>query len=150
MRKALKFAGIALAAVVVLLLIIPLIINADSFRPQVQSSLSNALARQVKIGKLSLSIFSGSVSADELSIADDPKFSSEPFVQAKSIRIGVELLPLIFSKKLNITSLVLKEPQIKLLKGRRAPGISRRWAERKKRRLQLLPRMLRHNSRCGP
>ncbi len=115
MRKALKFAGIALAIIVVLLLVIPLFINADSFRPQVQSSLSEALGRQVKIGKLSLSLLSGSVNADELSIADDPKFSSEPFVQAKSLGIGVEVLPLIFSKKLNITSLVLNAPHINLL-----------------------------------
>ncbi len=115
MRKALKFAGIAVAAIVVLLLLIPLFINADSFRPQVQSRLSEALGRQVQIGKLSLSLISGSVNADELSVADDPKFSSEPFVQAKSLGIGVEVIPLIFSKKLNVTSLVLKEPHINLL-----------------------------------
>jgi AsmA protein len=115
MRKALKIGGIAVAAIVVLLLIVPLFINADSFRPQVQSRLSDALGRQVTIGKLGFSLFSGSVNADDLSIADDPKFSSKPFVTAKSIGIGVEVLPLIFSKKLNVTSLVLKEPQIELL-----------------------------------
>jgi AsmA protein len=115
MRKALKVGGIAVAAIVVLLLIVPFFINADSFRPQIESRLSDALGRQVKIGKLGLSLISGSVNADNLSIADDPKFSREPFVKAKSIGIGVEVLPLIFSKKLNVTSLVLNEPQITFL-----------------------------------
>jgi len=115
MSKALKISAIAVAGIVVLLLIVPLFVNADSFRPQVESRLSEALGRQVTIGKLGLSLFSGSVNADQLAIADDPKFSSEPFVKAKSIGIGVEVLPLIFSKKLNVTSLVLNEPQITLL-----------------------------------
>lgn len=113
--KALKIVGITVAVIIVLLLVIPLFVNADSFRPQVESKLSEALGRQVKIGKLGLSLFSGSVNADDLAIADDPKFSRQPFVKAKSIGIGVEVLPLIFSKKLNVTSLVLKEPQVTLL-----------------------------------
>ncbi len=53
-------------------------------------------ARQVKMGDLSLSIFSGSVSADNISIADDPAFSKEPFVTAKSLKVGVEVPSLIF------------------------------------------------------
>ncbi len=113
--KLLKIAGIVIAVIIVLVLIIPLFVNANSFRPEIESRLSESLGRQVKIGKLGFSLLSGSVNADDLSIADDPKFSREPFVKAKSIGIGVEVMPLIFSKKLNVTSLVLKEPQIRLL-----------------------------------
>ena len=32
--------------------------------------------------------------------ADDPAFSKTSFIQAKSLKVGVELEPLLFSKKL--------------------------------------------------
>ncbi|HET6180848.1 MAG TPA: DUF748 domain-containing protein, partial [Candidatus Sulfotelmatobacter sp.] len=64
----------------------------------------------------SLSLLSGSVSADDISIADDPQFSKSPFVQAKSFKVGVEIWPLIFSKTLNVTELTLKGPEINLVK----------------------------------
>ena len=54
--------------------------------------------------------------ADDISIADDPAFSRTPFVQAKSLKVGVELIPLIFSKSLNVTNLTLDQPQISLVK----------------------------------
>src|SRR5204863_121693 len=77
---------------------------------------TDALGRQVKVGNLSLALWSGSVAADNISIADDPKFSNAPFVQAKSLKVGVELLPLIFSKTLNIRHITLDQPQISLVK----------------------------------
>ncbi len=55
--------------------------------------------------------------ADQLSIADDPKFSNSPFIQAKSLEVGVELLPLIFSKQLHVTNLRIDHPEITLLRG---------------------------------
>ena len=68
------------------------------------------------MGNLSLSLFTGSVAADDISIADDPAFSKSPFVQAKSLKVGVEMIPLIFSKTLNVTELTLNQPEISLVK----------------------------------
>jgi AsmA protein len=68
------------------------------------------------VGNLGLSIFSGSVSAENLSIADDPAFSKNPFIRAKALSVGVELMPLIFSKSLHVTDLTLDRPEIVLLK----------------------------------
>jgi AsmA protein len=50
------------------------------------------------------------------SIADDPAFGKLPFVTAKSLKVGVELMPLIFAKKINVTDITLDSPQIVLLK----------------------------------
>jgi AsmA protein len=116
LKRYLRIGGIALAAIVVILIILPFLVNANSFRPKVESEASAALGRQVTIGDLSLSIFSGSVSADNIAIADDPAFSQSPFLTAKSLKIGVELMPLIFSRQLNVTDITLNEPQITLLK----------------------------------
>ena len=114
--KILKIVGIVVGILVVLVIALPFFINVNSFRPQIESNLSSALGRPVKVGNLSLSILSGGVQADELSIADDPKFSNAAFIQAKSLKVGVELMPLIFSKQLNITQIVIDQPQVALLR----------------------------------
>lgn len=116
MNRTLKIIAIVIAALIVILICIPLFINANTFRPTLESELTNTLGRQVKVGNLSLSLLSGSVTADNISIADDPGFSKSDFVQAKSLKVGVELLPLIFSKTLNVTELTLKQPAINLVR----------------------------------
>ncbi len=118
MKPAVKITAIVIAVLIVVAIVVPFLVNVNAFRPQIESSLSAALGRPVKVGNLSLSILSGSVEADQLSIADDPKFSSAPFIQAKSLQVGVELLPLIFSKQLNVTQLRIEHPQIGLLRDR--------------------------------
>jgi AsmA protein len=116
MKRTLKILAIVIAVILVILIAIPFFIDANAFRPKLETELTGALGREVKVGNLSLSLFSGSVSADDISIADDPAFSKSPFVQAKSLKVGVELMPLIFSKTLNVTELTLKDPEISLVK----------------------------------
>jgi AsmA protein len=115
-KRWLRIAGIVVAVFVVLLIALPLLINVNSFRPKIESEASAALGRQVTIGNLGLSILSGSVRADNIVIADDPAFGKSPFVTAKSLKVGVELMPLIFSKQLNVTGVTVDAPQITLLK----------------------------------
>jgi AsmA protein len=116
MKTALKIIGIVIAVLIVLAIAIPLLVNVNSFRPQIESSLSSSLGRQVKVGNLSLGILSGSLGADQLSIADDPKFSNAPFITAKSLKVGVELIPLLFNKQMNVTHLTIDQPEIALLR----------------------------------
>jgi AsmA protein len=110
-----KIVGIIVILLVALAIAAPFIIDANQFRPKLESELSNALGRQVNIGNLRLSIVSGSIAADDISIADNPAFSRSPFVQAKSLRIGVELMPLIFSRAVLITGIVLDQPEVSLI-----------------------------------
>jgi len=117
-KTALKVAGIVVALLIVIAIAVPLLVNVNNFRPQIESTLSTTLGRPVKVGNLSLGVFSGSVGADQLSIADDPKFSSAPFIQAKALQVGVELMPLIFTKQLNITKIVIDHPEMTLLRNR--------------------------------
>lgn len=116
MKRILKIVAIIVGVVIVIAIAIPFFVDANTFRPKLESELTEALGREVKVGNLKLSVFSGSVSADNISIADDPAFSKSPFVQAKSLKVGVELMPLIFSKTLNVTELTLNEPEIGLVK----------------------------------
>src|SRR5215472_8628569 len=106
-------------AVVVLLLLavvaLPFLIDPNTFRPMLESRLTQALGREVKLGDLKLSVLSGSVTAADLSIADNPTYSKEPFVQAKSLGVAVELWPLITSRQLHVTGLTIDHPSIALI-----------------------------------
>src|SRR5580704_11078510 len=101
MSKFAKIAGIVVGVIILLLLIVPLFVNADSFRPLLQTKAQEALGRNVQIGKLDFSLFSGSLSADGVTISDDPKFSNAPFLTAKSLKVSVDVMPLIFSHDLH-------------------------------------------------
>ena len=116
MKRILKIVGIVIAILVVILVAIPFFINVNSFRPKIEATASEALGREVKVGNLSLSILTGSVSADNISIAEDPAFGKTPFVTAKSLKVGVEVMPLITSKEIRVTDITLEQPQITLLK----------------------------------
>jgi AsmA protein len=118
MKRFWIIAGIIVAVVLIGIVLLPFLINVDSFRPQVEKSLSDALGRQVQIGKISASIFSGGAEADNISISDDPAFSKQPFLQASSLKIGLELMPLIFSRRLNVTGITIKNPDIQLVSNR--------------------------------
>lgn len=114
-RKLIWIAGAILALILVVLLLLPLIFDANRFRPEIESRLTHALGRKTSIGNLKLALLSGGVKADNIAIADDPAFSQTPFVQAKSLEVGVELMPLLFSKQVKIESLVLQDPVVRLL-----------------------------------
>ncbi|HEX5434373.1 MAG TPA: AsmA family protein [Candidatus Angelobacter sp.] len=116
MKRLLTIVGIIIAVLIVVVLALPLFINVDTFRPDLEKSLSSSLNRQVTIGKLSASLFSGGASADQISVSDDPAFSKGPFLQAGSLKVGVHLMPLIFSRRLEVTGITVERPEIVLLK----------------------------------
>jgi AsmA protein len=116
MKRILKIVGIVVAVLIVIVIALPFLINVNSFRPRIEASATEALGRQVTVGNLSLSILTGSVTADNISIAEDPAFGTTPFVTAKSLKVGVEIWPLILSKDLRVTEITLDQPQITLLK----------------------------------
>lgn len=114
MRAKTRYVLIGVGVLVLLLICLPFFVNVDSFRPMLEQQLGKSLGRDVKVGKLSLSIFSGTVGADNIVISEDPAFGSGPFVTAKSFRVGVDVMPLIFSHSLRVNDLRLDEPMIAL------------------------------------
>jgi AsmA protein len=116
MSKTLKWIVGVVVVVIVILVVLPFVIPVNSFRPTIEAKASQALGRKVTVGNLSLSILGGSLGMDNLSVADDPKFNSGPFLTAKAVKVGVELMPLIFSKQLNVTEISIVNPQVVMLK----------------------------------
>ncbi len=117
MKKSVK---IGLAAAVALPVLaataIRLFVDANTFRPLIESRLTAALSRKVTLGALSFSVMTGSLVANDLAIAEDPKFGEAPFFTAKRLRIGVQMKPLIFDRQLVVRSFEVDAPQIHLLR----------------------------------
>jgi len=116
MKKPLIVIGIVVLLLIVAVAALPFLIDANRFKPELETNLSTALGRKVQIGDIQLSLLSGSVAVDNISISDDPAFSPSPFLQAKQLAAGVALMPLIFSKQLQVSSFTVSDPQINLLR----------------------------------
>jgi AsmA protein len=118
MKKSVKI-GVAAAIALPILAAaaIRLFVDANTFRPMIESRLTAALSRKVTLGALSLSVMTGSLVANDLTIAEDPKFGQTPFFTAKRFRIGVQMKPLIFNRQLIVRSFEVDAPQIYLIRG---------------------------------
>lgn len=115
-KKLLVILAIAVVLLIVVIVALPFLINVNRFKPTLEADLSSALGREVEIGNIQLAILSGGVTVDNVSIADDPAFSHAPFLKAKQLTVGVELMPLIFSKQLNVRTITVTEPEVWLLR----------------------------------
>ena len=116
MKKTVLIAGSAIAGLLVVAALgLWLFFDANQFRPQLESAMGGALGRKVSIGNIKVSLLSGGMAIEDLTIADDPDFSTSPFVTAKAVSVGVDLMPLIFSRSLHVKSFRLEDPQVVLL-----------------------------------
>jgi hypothetical protein len=115
-RTLLIVLGSIVALILLAVISIPLFLNADTFRTRIESALTTSLGRKVTLGKLDLSVFSGSLVAENATLADDPAFSTQPFLQASKVKIGIEMLPLIFSREIHINGFDIDSPKITLLR----------------------------------
>jgi AsmA protein len=117
-RKLLIGIGVVIVVIILIALIVPHFIDANQYKPMLESQMTEALGgRKVNIGNISISLIpSVAAEIDSLSIADDPAFSKSPFLTAKALKVGVNLMPLIFSKKLEVRSFTIVEPEVALLR----------------------------------
>ena len=114
-----KIIYIVSGLIVLLLLVavlLPFIFDANKFKPQVESAAESALGRKVAIGNIRLALFSGGVSVEDIAISEDRKFGSGSFLEAKSVAVGVEMMPLIFSRQLHVTGVTIDQPEVTLLR----------------------------------
>lgn len=116
MKRVLKWIAIVVVILIIIVIALPFVIDVNMFRPRIEAELTNALGRKVTVGNLKLSLISGSLAADNIAIADDPAFSNQPFVKADALNVGVNVIPLIFSKTLEVRDITLTRPQVSLMR----------------------------------
>lgn len=117
MKKKLLIAVSAIAGLLVVVIAGAwLFLDANQFRPTLEEMMGNALGRKVTLGNIRVALLSGGIAVEDLAIADDPAFSRQPFVTAKAITVGVDLMPLIFSRSLRVETFRLERPQVALIR----------------------------------
>lgn len=115
--------GIAILVLVLLIvaaaLIIPHVVDINSYHNQIQTQLEKKLGRQVSLGEMSLSLFPPSFQVSNAIIGEDKSFNTgRPFATADKLAISVKLLPLIH-KDVEIKSLELDHPHVELVRNER-------------------------------
>jgi AsmA protein len=115
-RKVIYIAGAVIVVLLLVAILLPFVIDANRFRPEIESSLNSALNRKVNIGNIRLAILSGGVTVENIAISDDPAFGDGPFLKARALSVNLELVPLIFSRAIHITGLTIDQPSVTLLR----------------------------------
>mgnify|MGYP003348511614 CR=1 FL=1 len=115
MKRLLQIGAALVVLVVLVLLALPFLLDANRYKPLLEQRLGQVLGRTVTIGNLSLSLVSGGVSAADLRISEDPKYGQEAFLSAKALQIGVDMRALIFEKALKVQALTIDQANVALI-----------------------------------
>jgi len=101
--------------VVGLVIVIPMLIDIDRYRPQVVARLQEETGKPAEIGHLALTIFPKvSIRVDDFALGNPPGFPQGDFVRARRIYALVDAGAL-WNRQVVITSFQLDEPIINLL-----------------------------------
>jgi AsmA protein len=115
-RRTLIAFGGGVGLVVMAVLGLRVLVDPNQYRSTLEQRMTAALGRPVTLGRMHLSVVSRSLIVDDVSIGDDPAFSKNPFLTASSVRVGVDLMPLIFSKAVQVRSIHIEAPKVVLLR----------------------------------
>lgn len=115
-QKLLKIAGVSAGIVVALLvgltILVKVIISPELVKKTVLPKISAAINRQVSLGDVSVSIFSG-IRLHDLVVLD--REGSEPFVRAGAIRLDYRFWPLL-RKRVEIEQIRLESPLVRVVR----------------------------------
>ncbi len=119
MGKVIRFAGVGLAVIVLLIVVavvvLPLLVDPNDFKPQIASAVESSTGRQLTIeGDLELSVFPWlGVEIGETELANASGFSDRPFARVEEVQVRVKLMPLL-RKTLEMDTVVLKGLRVSL------------------------------------
>ena len=114
-RWALGIVGGVVALLAIVATVAPFLVDADSFRPAVESALASAAGRPVTLGPLSLSLWGGPrLTAARLDVAPAPGSppGTPPFLSGGKARVRVAVLPLLRGE-LDIRALTLRDAVVR-------------------------------------
>ena len=123
MKKLLKWllilGGGLFILIVAALLIVPMFVDVEKYKPEIEKRVSEATGRPFTIGgPLELSLFPwAGLAFSDLHLGNPPGFKEKDFVSVKSFEARVKLLPLL-SRDVQVKRFILEGPRIVLEKSR--------------------------------
>ena len=127
MKKAVKWIAIVAGGLIVLvvaaLLIVPMFVNVEKYKPEIEEQVAKATGRPFRIGgELRLSLFPWARFAfSDLHLGNPPGFKEKDFVSVKSFDVELKLLPLFF-KEIEVKRFVVEGPRVVLEKTKDGRG----------------------------
>lgn len=121
MNKYLKWSLIAsgtfVALILLAILIVPRVVDVNSYRPQIEHQVSKATGRPFVLGgELDLSVFPWmGLTLSNLTLGSPEGFDQKEFITIKRFEVRVKVLPL-FSRTIQVKKFVVDTPQIFLVK----------------------------------
>jgi AsmA protein len=102
MRKAIKWVAIIggslIVLIIALLLIVPMFVNLQKYKPEIEKQVTKATGRPFSIGgDLRLSLFPwAGLAFSDLHLGNPPGFGEKEFLSVKSFDVRAKLIPLLF------------------------------------------------------
>jgi len=114
MKKILKWVLLILGVLLIFLVVsfaaLYFFFPLEQIKEYALAKLSETLGREVRIGKVSLDIFSG-IKLEKIYLANRPGFSPKPFLSADSLELRYAFWPL-FSRKIIVQEIRLIKPEL--------------------------------------
>ena len=111
--------GTLLILLVAAVILIPLMVDVNSYKPQIEAKVQEATGRSFKIGgDIGLSVFPWvGLSLSDLSLGNPQGFKETDLIKVGDFEARVKLLPLL-SRQVEIKRIILQNPQIVLVKNK--------------------------------
>ncbi|CAN2039515.1 AsmA protein [Candidatus Magnetomoraceae bacterium gMMP-15] len=123
MKKAVKWiliiSSVVVVAVIAAIIIIPMVVDVQQYKPQIENKVSELTGCPVKVGgDIELSLFPWvGLSFSDFHLNNPNGFKEKDFISIQSFDFNIKLIPLIF-KDIQVKSFKLKGPRIVLEKAK--------------------------------
>lgn len=111
--------AVLVSVIIIALLVIPLFVDLNEYKPEMEAKVSEITGRTFRIGsdlKLSLFPWAG-VSFSDLQLGNPEGFDADAFLQVASFEVRVKLLPLL-SRNIEVQKFIIGGPHVTLVKQR--------------------------------
>src|SRR5579863_9419525 len=114
-RRWLWILGGFIVLILLIGLIVPMFINVDKYRPEIEAAISGATGRKVTLGTIHARLLpSASVVVDGFQLSNPKDFAAGNLLSMDQVQAGVSLMPLLHGD-IHVTSVTLVRPILELL-----------------------------------
>jgi len=122
-KKIAKIAGIAIGAIILLLVIAvaigPYLIPTSAVERIISDNTQKDLGRPAKIDDVSMSLIAGmKMTVTNLEISDKPEYGERPLLKVGRVVLDADILPLLGKRRLVVNKLSIEKPELSVVKGK--------------------------------